>query len=294
MMNYDALPDLLRAALLLGLFLVLCASMYMLSLTVQRKSPILITLTMLCVVLSGSMVILYSADVRSIKYELAPAAASRWLCEKPIAFAVLLLAAVTVFLTYSAIREIHLRRTTITRSAIKESIDHLSTGLCFYAENGRVMLVNYRMNQLCHDLLGHDLQNAALMWESISGGNVRPGIVRLSVGSQSSFRLPDGIVWTFSREDLHGVFQITATDTTKLHELAEELEQKNIALTALHQRLKRYEENVEELTRAKERLGTKARIHSELGQTLLATRSYLLGDAEKKRLPLMPGNAVSH
>ena len=168
MMNYDALPDLLRVSLLLVLFLILCVSIYMLSLTVRRKAPITIILTLLCVVLSGSMVVLYSADVRSLKHDYAPATVSRWLCEKPIVFAVLLIVAITVFLTYIATREIHLRRTAITRATIKESIDHLPTGFCFYAHNGRVMLVNHRMNQLCHDLLGHALQNGVQMWERIS------------------------------------------------------------------------------------------------------------------------------
>ena len=286
MMNYDALPDLLRVSLLLVLFLILCVSIYMLSLTVRRKAPITIILTLLCVVLSGSMVVLYSADVRSLKHDYAPATVSRWLCEKPIVFAVLLIVAITVFLTYIATREIHLRRTTITRATIKESIDHLPTGLCFYAHNGRVMLVNHRMNQLCHDLLGHALQNGVQMWERISNGKVRSGIVRLSAGSQPGFRLPDGTVWTFSREDVHGVFQITAVDTTQLYELAGELEQKNMALVALQQRLKQYDENVEKLTQTKERLRTKARIHSELGQSLLAARSYLLGSEEETKAPV--------
>jgi len=105
------------------------------------------------------------------------------------------------------------------------------------------------------------------------------------MGSYPSFRLPDNTVWTFSREDLHGIFQIAAADTTRLHELTEELKQKNIALAAMHMRLKKYEENVDELTRSKERLETKTRIHSELGQALLATRSYLLDYEGKMAAP---------
>ena len=192
---------------------------------------------------------------------------------------------ITAFLTYSVIRELRLYRTTLTRSAIKESIDHLPTGLCFYAENGRVMLVNHRMNQLSHILLGRDLQNAELMWKDLSGGNVQPDIVRLSMGSQPSFRLDDGTVWSFSKTELQDVFQLTAADITQLHGLAEELAQKNIALAEMYQRLKEYEKDVEELTRDRERLETKIGIHSELGQTLLATRSYLLDNNENKEIP---------
>lgn len=230
--------------------------------------------------------ILFSADVRREKYALTPSPASRWLCEIPVLPILLLFTAMAAFLAWSAIREVRLRRTTLTRSAIKESIDHLTTGLCFYAENGRVMLVNHRMNQLCHTMLGRDLQNAALMWQELSGGTVQPGITRLTMGSRPSFRLPDDTVWTFSREALRGIFQITAADTTRLHALTEELKQKNIALAALHQRLKEYVENVEELTRSKERLETKAKLHSDLGKALLTTRSYLRGGKDEKPAPL--------
>lgn len=286
MMNYDTLPTLARIALMLGLFLILCGSICMAPFTFRKKHPLYQALTLLCVMFSGGMMILFSADVRSEKYALPPSSASRWLCEMPVLPVLLLFTAMTAFLAWSAIREVRLRRTTLTRSAIKESIDHLTTGLCFYAENGRVMLVNHRMNQLCHTMLGRDLQNAALMWKELSGGTVQPGITRLTMGSHPSFRLPDDTVWTFSREDLRSIFQITAADTTQLHALTEELKQKNIALAKLHQRMKEYEENVEELTRSKERLETKAKIHSDLGKALLTTRSYLLGGKDEKPVPL--------
>ena len=285
MINYDALPALLRTALMLGLFLTLCGSIYVLSATIRRRSPVLFAITLLCTLLSGGMMILFTADVRSIKHTLAFSSASRWLCEKPVVFAVLLWAAMAGFLVYAVILEIKRRRTMVTRSAIKESIDHLDTGLCFFAENGRVMLVNHRMNQLCHTILGHDLQNAALMWDELYDGEVQPNITRLSGNDQPSFLLPDGTVWTFSGEDLQYVFQITAADTTQVHSLAEEINQKNTALEALNRRLVQYEENVEELTRSKERLETKAKIHSELGQTLLATRSYLLRGEDEQQIP---------
>lgn len=286
MMSYDALPVLFRIALMLGLFVGLCTSIHILEFTWKRKWFHFAIPTLLCMVLSVSMMSLYAADVRSEKKALAPAEISRWLCEKPVVYAVMFLIVMAVFFAYLLQREMHLYKTTLTRSAIKESIDHLPTGLCFYAENGRVMLVNHQMNQLCHMVLGHDLQNAAQMWDHLCRGNILPEIVQVSMGTQPSFRLPDGTVWSFSKTDLKEVFQLTAVDITKLHGLAEELEQKNIALEALYQRLKKYEENVEELTRARERLETKVGIHSELGQTLLATRRYLQGGEEEKAIPI--------
>ena len=286
MTNYDALPFLLQSALRFGLYTVLCGSIYMLYAGLQRKSPPLVVSTVLCVLLSGSVFVLYAADARSRKNGLEPAAISRWFCEKPVIYAILILIPVTVFLVYAAVREIKLRKATVTQSAIKESIDHLDTGLCFFAENGRVLLVNHRMNQLCHTILGHDLQNAARMWDELCEGEVQPGITRLPADEQPSFLLEDGTVWTFSGENLHEIFQITAADTTQLHRLTDELKQKNTSLEALNRRLKQYDENVEAFARSRERLETKANIHNELGQTLLATRRYLLRSEDDMPIPV--------
>ena len=286
MMNYDTIPVLFRILLMLGLFLILCGSFYMLSPVFRRKSIPLIIPTLCTLVLSAGMMLLYTADVRSEKKDLAPTAVSRWFCELPVVYIIILMAVMAVFLISLVLHERQLSKTTLSRSAVKESIDHLPTGLCFYAANGRILLVNHRMNQLCHVILGRDLQNAALVWDDLCGGNIQPDIVPLSMGGQPSFRLPDGTAWSFSRTQLSDMLQITATDITQLHDLAQELEQKNITLEELYQRLKDYETDLEVLTRTRERLEAKIGIHSELGQTLLATRSYLLDNNENKVIPV--------
>lgn len=286
MRSYDMLPDLLQILLMFSLFLHLCVSAYLLYATFHRKSLRTSIPALLCALLSGGIMILYSADVRSSKHGYPLSPLSRWLCEKPIVLPVVLLVLMTVYLVYACRRELALRRTTVSPSAIKESIDHLNTGLCFYAENGRVMLVNHCMNRLCHILLGRDLQNAALMWDTICSGELQPGVIRHNMGSQPSFTLPDGTVWSFCRTQLNGVLQITAADTTDFHRLVEELEQKNTALAALQQRLKQYELDVEELSRARERLETKSRIHGDLGQTLTASRRYLQDAQTRRTVPV--------
>lgn len=285
MMDYYALPTLFRIALMLGLFLLLCGNICILPVVCQRKGLLPKLLTLLGALISGGMMILFSADVRIEKYDLEASGASRWLCEKPIAAVLVITAVLAGVLASAVVREVCLRRATLTRSAIKESLDHLTTGLCFYAENGRVLLVNHQMVRLCHAMLGSDLQNASAFWEALSGGTMQPGIMRLSMGNQPSFRLADQTVWTFSREELQGFYQITAADTTQLQELTEDLKQKNMALAALHLRLKAYEENVEALSRTKEQLHTKARIHNELGQVLLTTRRYLTDPSRQQPAP---------
>ena len=285
MMNYYALPTLFQIALMLSLFLLLCGNLCILPFVCQRKQLLPKILTLLSAFFSAGMMIRFAADVRIKKHSLDASGASRWLCEKPIAAVLVIAAVLTGAFVYAVVREVRLRRATLTRSAIKESLDHLTTGLCFHAENGRVLLVNHQMVRLCHLMLGSDLQNAADFWEALNSGNMQPGIVCLSMGKQPSFRLTDQTVWTFSREEMQGFYQITAADTTQLHELTEDLKQKNTALAALHLRLKEYEENVEALSRTREQLHTKARIHNELGQVLLTTRRYLVDASGQQPAP---------
>ncbi|MBE6985117.1 MAG: hypothetical protein E7434_05855 [Ruminococcaceae bacterium] len=164
-------------------------------------------------------------------------------------------------------------------------MDQITSGLCFYVEGGRLILSNSRMNELCHAIVGRDLQNAELFWQILSGGEVSPLVERLSYGRHPNFRLENGRVWTFSREKLDGFIQLTAADTTLQQALTDELRDKNLDLAAMNLRLRKYGENVDELARSKERLETKVRIHGELGQSLLAARRYLV-DPKAQEPPL--------
>ena len=105
---------------------------------------------------------------------------------------------------------------------------------------------------------------------------------RLAFGLYPCFRLPDGTVWSFAREELEGFIQLTAADTTQQQALTDELRDKNLELAALNLRLRRHGENVDALARSRERLETKVRIHGELGQALLAARRYLLDETTQE------------
>ena len=232
----------------------------------------------LAIVLCTVPMVLYVAEARANLRFVPVPAVSAWLCRRSVFWPVLLIGGVGVYFGYLIREELRYRSNTITRSSIKEGVDKISSGLCFYVEGGRLILCNSRMNALCHAIVGRDLQNAELFWQILSGGEVRPGVERLSFGSYPNFHLPDGTVWTFAREELEGFYQLTAANTTQQQALTDELCEKNLDLAALNLRLRKYGENVDELARAKERLETKVRIHGELGQALLAARRYLVDE----------------
>ena len=137
------------------------------------------------------------------------------------------------------------------------------------------------MNELGYILTGEEIQNANKFWKALVNGDVLPDVHRITDSKQPEYRLSDKTVYTFKREKVENVFQITATDTTSLHKLTNRLRMNNEELEEMNARLRHYGETVDETTRARERLETKIRIHSELGQALLATRHTLsLPDAD--------------
>jgi hypothetical protein len=75
--------------------------------------------------------------------------------------------------------ERHYHENTIDQSSIKEGVDQINSGLCFYIKGGRVILANSRMNALCHAIAGHALQDAQAFWKTLSGGEVQPDVKRL-------------------------------------------------------------------------------------------------------------------
>ena len=277
MMNfYDISPNI--RSLFLGLiFTQLCFSLVLMSLSSRRKATISKLLLNVFTVADFVLLILFGADMRSSIYGLERNVISQSFCEKTIIFSIVIVALILVALVVIGIKEISYRKNTITRSSIKESIDKLNAGLCFAIPNGRTILVNAVMNNLCHALTGRDLQNADSFWNRLSSNDIQNDVECLEKGDNPCYRLADGSVWRFSRENLPSFVQITASDITQVYAVNNSLQEKNKDLKALNMRLREYGENIVELTRSRERLETKINIHRELGQALLATRRYLQG-----------------
>ena len=281
MMLYFQLSIPGKSAVILSLFLAVCIGGCLIGAVLRRKGIAHKILLPASILLSAVLMIVYTGEARANLRSLEVPAVSMWFCSQPVLLPVGLLLPVLVYYGYLWYEDWQFRKITITRSSIKEGVDKITSGLCFYMTGGRVILANSCMNELSHRIVGQDLQNAEAFWQILSGGEVMPGVERISFGTYPNFRLPDGSVWTFSREDLDGFIQLTAADTTLQQNLTDELRHKNLDLAALNLRLRRYSENVDELARAKERLETKVRIHGELGHALLAVRRYLVDQSQQ-------------
>ena len=171
------------------------------------------------------------------------------------------------------------RRTTLNRLAIKESFDNLPTGLCFSRPEGFVLLANRKMEQLCFELTGEDLQDAGHFWEQLTKKTGQIQARAVVYGEQPCFCLENQEIWTFQRDvlntDRRQLIQLTAVNITELYHLLEQLDQKHLELKRMNGRLRQYSENMESYVRSRELLETKMRIHKEIGQALLASRVYI-------------------
>ena len=254
-------------------FIALCMGVYMVPMVLakQKKLPkyLVILGTVICLVMLG----IFSSNIRVQKTGISLPKTTKWFSQQPVLFAASLLLLILAYMTYLLVREYRRRKATITRFSIKEGLDSLSSGLCFYEPSGRIILSNSCMQELCHKIVGRDLQNAALFWELLQKGEADADVLRQ--GDAPSFRLSDGTVWSFAMEQLGSICQLTAADTTQIHELTTRLEQENQQLAKFNQRIRDYGEKADALTRAKERLEIKAKVHGMLGQALLATRRCL-------------------
>lgn len=280
MLSWSELHPYLRGLVLTGLFVMMGMGLCMIPNVFRRGGVLKKLLLILCVTVCAACVVLFGAGMKASYYAVSQGAASLWAEGLSGAVPVLVLLIACICLAVLLAGEIRHRKKKITRSSVRESIDHLPTGLCFSNEIGVVLLANHRMYDLCQKIVGRDLQNAWPFWEILSKGVVRSDVERLTQGEQPTFRLPDGTVWAFSRSISEGVVQLTAADITRLQKLADDLTETNLELAQRHLRLREYSKNAEQLARLREQLDTKARLHSQFGQALLATRHFLLSQDE--------------
>lgn len=165
----------------------------------------------------------------------------------------------------------------ISHVSIKTSCDHLPCALCFALENGRPCLINLKMDELSHQITGGALFNANVFWQALM--------------HQPEVSLENGQIWRFERTamvlDGQKVYQIIGTDVTQSVALNRALAEDNRRLDALNRRLREYSRNVQAVTRDREALRAKVRIHDDVGHALLRTRQFLAcgqGDAEAIRV----------
>ena len=182
-------------------------------------------------------------------------------------------------------------RKTINHRSIKESLDNLPTGVCFFNEAGLPVLCNHAMQRFSFAVCGKDVQFITDL-EHCLADDYKPTTDARKDGRV--FVLPDGRAWhlekrTFTNESGNRYTQYIATDVTELHEHRVELQEENAQLRRVQSDLQVLSANVVTVTREEEILNTKMRVHDEMGRCLIEARKYLREGSSES----IPENVIS-
>ena len=277
MIPFIGLGTYIRALFLTILFIETCISFCLTIWSFMQKNLLPKMISPVCAISALLLILPYSAYIFAEKEGVSVSGYN--FVEKFLnlpAIAVILFAVIDAIIISALLIFFFMNiRNGISAFSVKESVDKLKTGICFSYENGMIKLINHRMDELSRIITGKEMTNALDFINSLKNRECQPGTEVLSCNDDIMLRLPDYSVWRFSVKRIGKMYEITAADTTDLYRVSEDLRLSNRELREMNERLLKYGENVDELTKSRERLETKYRIHAELGNALLATRLYL-------------------
>ncbi len=154
----------------------------------------------------------------------------------------------------------HWKEEHITPMSVKDSIDMLHAGLCYWEDGGRIILSNKKMDEICLAISGEMLLNGEKFYECIE---------------TECMPMPDGRRKYFFHNPVEfedkQIHELIAVDVTELYKKNELLEQETISLQRMNESLRRYNQNIEDTVRKQEILDAKVYIHDEMNRLMLVT-----------------------
>lgn len=170
--------------------------------------------------------------------------------------------------------------------AVKESLDALPDGVCFFSPDGQPLLANTQMNKISSELFGTPILNANHFRKYVWGNRCEKSSEDPDHPLPVVLYTDDGKVWDMHWHVLEGTHQriseLLAFDVTRQHMLQKKLKQRNARLKRVNMRLKRFRGEMVEITLKKELLDAEIRVHDDVGRSLLAFRSYMAQTPEKR------------
>lgn len=170
----------------------------------------------------------------------------------------------------------------VTESSIKEGMDNLPSGLCWYSEDGTVIMKNKLMESLCFLLTGKYLYDGRRLKDAFCRGMDENHVICL----------PNDTAWSIYMDTVRNgsefLYEICAYNITKEYDTTRLLAKKQEEAQRVNAKLTQYSRELAQMITAGEILAAKVRVHDELGQGLLLTRKYLLrGGSEEDREKLL-------
>ena len=173
-----------------------------------------------------------------------------------------------------------LRRQALSRDSIKQALDMLPSGICYFTPFGNVKLCNRQMDSLFRMISQSDLQTLAELQGALSDCDACSGVICLSKERQT-YLFPDGKAWRYRQTEVTDEDGATYTeaifsDITELYHKNLELKAQINQLNAISRELKWLSDNALILTREREVLSAKTKLHDDMGAGLIAIRRILL------------------
>lgn len=174
----------------------------------------------------------------------------------------------------------------LTPFSIKECVDALPDGICFFTEQGMPLLTNLQMSRLCAQITGSGLVDAQAFLVSLRSGTYVNRARLLRTEPTLAVELADGTVWEFrlSQHIVQGdtVEQLLAFRMTEQYRLNRELTDRNNRLAAVGERLRQYGRELHGVIRDDEILTARIQVHSDVGRVLILLRTFLAQKKEQR------------
>lgn len=236
-------------------------------------------------VVAGAAVLMLTLGAYSVLLDdhIVPQDAVNWQGHKaPLPMAVLWLITAGIFLisVYAILLCRARAKRMVTESSIKEAMDEIPMGLCYFRQNGVSMLLNRRMAEISEIMCGKVLMTYDELSDMLKG---RADWKE----AEDIYRLPDGSFCRYAEEKI-----VTADgerfraayfyDVTELVHRKKELEAQNEELRRMSAQNRRLRENVGQLAKEEEILFFKTKWHDTMGEGLTAIRRRLLSSLPEK------------
>ena len=177
----------------------------------------------------------------------------------------------------------------LTAMSVKDAIAVLPAGLCFYDETGRLLLMNEQIGDECREITGMPLLDGATFWSAMCEGNTADGIVCSCEGDSVLVEKSDGRASCYKRIihilDGKTIYELSGSDISREFALKKKVEEQNKELRKMNLRLRKYGETVTEVTKERETLAARVKVHDGMGSLILKTRRALSqGECDKEAL----------
>lgn len=267
---------LVQSALMTAMFLSLLLSLFLMFYNYDRKRKRAVRYLNIAIFLLLFVILAMLADTSMRIDENLPI---RILLPIPVWVFWVITCVCDIYLICEIIRQYRQKDKNLTRNSVKQAMDTLPSAICYFSPSGAVKLCNLQMYCLFRSLAQSDLQSLEELQRALADCDDKSGIIKLSDVRQT-YLFPDGKVWRYSQTEVSIKAGSTYTesifsDVTEQYEKHLELKRQTEQLKKISYSLKQLSDNVLTLTKERETLTAKTRLHDQMGGGILAIRQIL-------------------